>query len=174
MKSNKLIIKDVAERINKSVSKGIDKSLDSLEKSLPRQIKKRAQLGQGGNFNKDRLGGSGKKFKELKESTIKQRNIYKKKLSSNTTPGRSNQTATGKMLNSLKARKRPGQKIEIDTSDKKRAGLTGKGKKISNIEVRELNEKKGRTFLGLLDFEVIKAQRTVRKEVLKEVRKANK
>ena len=56
-------------------------------------------------FGVSRNNGTEKKFKDLKDSTIRKRKILQKKgkLSSKTTPATSNQTETGLMVSDIKA-----------------------------------------------------------------------
>ena len=172
MSKNTLIIKNAAKKVNKAVDKGVDNALNKLQKSVPKQIKQRTQLGTGGNFNKDLVGGSKKPISKLSGKYKETRKRYQSNLSSNTGVNTSNLTATGKMLESLEARRISGGRLEVDTDDKTRSDLTGNGKSYSNKKIREFVEVK-RPFLGLLDFEVEKARRVVRKEIDKELSKAN-
>jgi hypothetical protein len=112
---------------------------------IPAQIRKRTQLG------KDLKGG---KIKPIEDSTKDYRKRYSKNLDSNTTPNRSNLTATGQMLNSIES-KAKGLVYEITLKSKRTKDLSGSTSKVTNAEIKDFQEKQGRFFWGLTDFEKV-------------------
>lgn len=97
-----------------------------------------------------RLEGEGKKgsLKELKESTIKYRERYSKRLHPDTEPSKSNLTATGQMLDALTG-KASGNKVTVFIKNNKRKKeLSGSRSGLTNEQVRSYVEKE-REFLVL-------------------------
>lgn len=117
-------------------------------------IAKRTRLGYG----VDRNGGQKSPLKSLALSTIKQRTALRKsgKLSSFTRPGRSNLTATGQLLDSLKVTYLKDGEINIAPD-----GRRDDGKK--NREVAGYQEEAGRIFMRLSQPEFNQALRFYRK-----------
>ena len=102
----------------------------------------------------------GKPIPGNEESTIKYRERYSKNLDSDTTPQKSNATATGQLLNSMKG-KAVGTKITIDLKTGRRRELSGSKSKLTNTEVNEYYENrdlkygpKKREWFGLQDNEI--------------------
>jgi hypothetical protein len=91
-------------------------------------------------------------LKELKESTIKFRERYSKRLHPDTAPPTSNVTATGQMLDALTG-KASGSKVTIFIkNNKRRKELSGSRSTLTNEQVRKYVENE-REFLVLRDDE---------------------
>lgn len=107
-------------------------------------IKIRTQIeGQGTNGDLD----------ALKPSYIKQRARYAENLSPETSPGKSNLTATGQMINAISG-KAGGGKVTVSVNKKRRRGeLSGSRSKLTNDQVRAYVEENGREFLKLSEQE---------------------
>jgi hypothetical protein len=133
------------KQIEKYLNSRISKAMDEVSELIPAQIRKRTQLG------KDLKGG---KIKPIENSTKAYRKRYSKNLDSNTTPNRSNLTATGQLLNSIES-KAKGLVYEITLKDKRSKDLSGSTSKASNTEIKDFQEKQGRFFWGLTDFEKV-------------------
>jgi hypothetical protein len=121
----------------------IEFAVKEVVKLVPEQIRIRTQLG------KDLKGG---KIKRLAASTVAYRRRYSDNLDSNTSPGRSNLTATGQLLRAIEA-KADKNKIVISLKNKRSRDLSGASSKVSNSEVKDFQEDKGRFFFGLAEFE---------------------
>lgn len=96
--------------------------------------------------------GTAGKLKPLKQSTKKNRERYKENLSQDTSPGESNLTGTGQLLDALRGRAGAG-KVTVDIKPGKRKGeLSGGRSTLSNQEVRKYVEE-DREFLKLSEQE---------------------
>jgi hypothetical protein len=100
-----------------------------------------------------RQEGEGAKgsLKALERSTIKFRERYSNRLHPDTSPSKSNLTATGQLIDAIRGKAVQGKvKIDIKPGTRK-AGITGKRSKdkISNEDVRKYVEDAGREFLAL-------------------------
>ena len=92
--------------------------------------------------------------KEARSENRKNRDIFKtKELSKKTTPSKSNLTATGLMLDSVRG-KNVGGKIIIDIVDKKGTDLYGSPNNTTTNEKANFQAKQNRRFLDLAKFEV--------------------
>ena len=129
-------------RIEKEI-KEAPKNFDFILKWIPEQITRRTRTGKG--VSED--GGKTTKLKAIKLSTQENRLRLKRKgnLSSVTTPRRSNATATGQMLDSIKG-KRSGSKFIFEFSGSRKEGE-------SNQKVAEYYGK-DRPFFFLAKFEI--------------------
>lgn len=131
-------------------------------------IRRRTRLGYG--VKKE--GGTKGKLKELSDSYKARRRKKASELHSETTPARSNLTYTGQMLDSIYAQRvslnefvlslRPYRK-PVPTKKK-----NAKKRQLTNEQVAEFNEQKGRTFFNLSRSEL----RQVEIELRESVRKA--
>ena len=131
------------KQIENIINSKLDKTLSEVSKLIPIQIKKRTQLGKDLNNSK---------IKDIEDSTKAYRKRYKSNLSSNTTPNKSNLTATGQLLDSIQCEVKDRQ-FEISLKDQRKNDLSGKKSKVKNSEIRKFQEDQGRPFFGLLDFE---------------------
>lgn len=174
MSRNTDIIKRAGLKATKAVDNGVGKALDILEREIPEQIKKRTRLGGGvQTVNNEGFGGRRTKLDSLSESYKKKRKLYKSNLSSQTSPSKSNLTATGQLLDSIKSRKRPGDKLDFKVTGSRRKELDGSKSNKTNEQVRKYVEEK-REFLGLTNAEVNKFTRLARKIIEKELSKVLK
>lgn len=135
--------------------------LNSLAKDTAKQIKTRTQLGKSAEEN-----GSSKKLKVLKESYKDIRRKNRNRLSRNTTVSRSNLTATGQMLNALFGIFR-GKSIIIDIKEGRGKDLTGRNTGVTNKDLIDFNEDKGRRFFDLTKFE----ENELRRKIADKIRK---
>lgn len=136
--------------------------LNKLARSTANQIKKRTQLKRGVSES-----GQLNNIKGLKESYIDVRTKNRSRLDPNTTPARSNLTATGQMLNNLQG-KYKNRSIEIDFKKEERsASLTGQKSSVKNSEIVGFQEEQGRRFFDLSDSEI----NGLRREIANRIRK---
>lgn len=94
-------------------------------------------------------------LKKLEDSTIEIRERYSSNLHPDTSPSKSNLTATGQLLDALRGTASQG-KVTVDIKPTSRkAELSGKKSKktLTNNDVREYVEDNGREFLKLSDAE---------------------
>jgi hypothetical protein len=101
------------------------------------------------------LGENGNNEKlKIKQSTENYRKRYEDNLHPDTSPGTANLTATGQLLDALRARA-GGGKVTIDIKPTKRKGeLSGSKSKLNNNQVREYVEKNpSNEFLKLSEAE---------------------
>jgi hypothetical protein len=94
-------------------------------------------------------------LKKLEDSTIETRERYSSNLHPDTSPSKSNLTATGQLLDALRGIASQG-KVTVDIKPTSRkAELSGKKSKktLTNNDVREYVEDNGREFLKLSDAE---------------------
>jgi len=155
--------------------------LNNLAKETAEQIKRRTQLGKGVSDS-----GKNQKLKGLSESYKKQRrgelafftnsngkvvpitsNVRKPKLDKNTTPNRSNLTATGQLLNALRGiYKRRNIIIDFD-KERRGPGLTGQRGKATNSDIVGYQEKQGRPFFDLSRSELNGLRRKIANRIRK-------
>jgi phage gpG-like protein len=161
--------KDITDFV-KSVEKTIDESLSRkqltiLGKATLTIIYKRTKKGIGVRKTGS-IGKSPKKLKPLADSTIARRKAFKR-LSSTTSPGKSNLTFTGQLLDSLKVKKISARKksFVISPEGKRRGGS------IANFEVAEFVDENGRPFLGLTKDDVKDITKLYQSSFAKLVRK---
>lgn len=152
---------DAVKKVTSSIKKN---DLQSLGDFIAAMIRKRTRLGYGVN----NTGGDRFKLADLKgrpkpySSTIRAREYLKAKgeLSSLTTPTKSNLTATGRMLDSIRAVVRGlGVTIFIPNSSRPDS-------KATNKEIARYNEEKGRPFFNLSGSEI----RQLKNEVVKMIK----
>lgn len=108
----------------------------------------------------------------LSESYIDTRERNRKRLSSKTSPSKSNLTATGQMLNALQATSTANKATVSVKKTKRRAELTGGKSGLTNDEVRKYVEDNGREFLKLSPEEkdqLIKVATDIVKEHLRDL-----
>lgn len=163
------ISKKITDKINKSVKFSVDREL--AEKTAD-QIRTRTRLGFGVDEN-----GRQERLKPLAESYREQRkgNIAfftnqfgvkipfvpktKPKLSSLTTPSKSNLTNTSQMLDSIKGKAKNGVMF-ISITGLRRDGFTNK-------EIADFVEDQGRTFFNLTNAEKNQLAREIKNRILK-------
>jgi hypothetical protein len=105
-------------------------------------------IGQQAKLGKDYK--SGNKFKSLSSSYIQKRQKNASDLHKRTRPRKSNVTATGQMIDSLKVSKVMEKSVDVSCSGSRYESAFDNGK-LSNAEVAYYVEKAGRHFLGLSD-----------------------
>lgn len=165
------IEKLISERISKAVSASLDRE---LAQDTANQIKVRTQLGFGVDENGKQI-----KLKPLSESTRAQRrgdvvfytDVFGRlrtfepdsppRLSSKTSPAKSNLTRSGEMLESLTGEAKNNQ-ILINVK-----GLRKDGSGLTNEEVKDFVEAQGREFLKLTSGEKNKLIREIKNRVLR-------
>jgi hypothetical protein len=91
-------------------------------------------------------------LRALEDKTVKHREKYSKNLHPDTSPGKSNLTATGQLLDSVTG-KAVGDKVNISLKGKRKKGLDGKRSNVSNDTVGEGMRLQGREFLKLSEQE---------------------
>jgi len=133
-------------------------------------IKKRTKLGYG--VEKDMA--SREKFDNLSDHYVKFRkeNPYNE-LDGSTSPGKSNLTYSGQMLNALRGASKSAYQGDIYL-DNKRRRLEGDSKSFTNNELAVWNAEKGRNFLAISDLEYKRLVQKIEKELTKEIRQAFK
>lgn len=132
------------------------KKFEQVAKYVDNAIRVRTRLGKGDD---------NKKFKELKASTKKKRKRYEKNLSEFTRPDKSNLTATGQMLDSIKS-KTDGSKIIMGFKEKRTNELDGTPSKLTNSDVAIFSEQLGRLFFGLTPLQRKEFTRRLKAELL--------
>lgn len=145
MSNNTKKIDDLKKRLEGSLDKIIT---DSVSKSLGDKvvdiIKRRSRRGYGITDNEGSAA-----FEKLADSTVEQRKRYKRNLSSETRPSKSNITGTGQMLDSMRSNPQRGKiQVEIPKS-KRRKELSGAQSTLTNAEVAGYVQQNGRKFFGL-------------------------
>lgn len=143
-------------KIKKVLSKMPEDDYDFLIKKIIEQIRKRTKAGKG-------LSSSGKDLEKLKALSDSYKELRKKKrskLGDKATPGKSNLTASGKMLDSMKGRKKKGPSLEFELKGTTK-GLGSKS--VSTDKVASYQEDQGRKFFGLSESEERGIQREIRK-----------
>jgi hypothetical protein len=137
------------------------KAAKAIAQAIPDLIKIRTRLeGEG-------IKG---KLKKLEKTTIAYRERYSQNLSSDTSPGESNLTATGQLLDSIKS-KSVGSKVIAEFKKGKRKGeLSGSKSKLTNQEVNKYVEKNGRAFFDLTKEEMQDAEDLATEIIKKEIK----
>lgn len=150
---------DILKAFEQALAKVLSSSnQQKIADELADTMRVRAQL--GGSV--DKTGAKKKSFKKLSEKYIEQRKSDSN-LSSLTSPGKSNITRTGQLIESLRGRgKKAGFEITPDGS--RNDGLT-------NEEVADFVEKGGRPFLNLSDIELKKLARLIEEQLSDEINK---
>jgi len=136
MRFTKLLRKVVDDTASKEVMEAVGNQAVEI-------IKRQARLG-----NDYKTGG---KFKNLSDSYISKRNKYKSELDPRTRPKRSNVTATGQLIESLKLSDIRARSVEVEASGNRKGGSPFDSGKKTNAEVAYWVEYHGRHFLGLND-----------------------
>jgi len=149
------------DKLEKAVDNAID---DKLAKDTANQVRKRTQLGYGVDEN-----GKQVKLEPLSIDYKETRKKNKTRLSGNSTPGKSNLTATGQMLKGLTGRAKDNQ-IFIRITGSRTTDLTGYPSNLSNAEVADFVEEQGRRFMDLTNAEKNQLIRTLRQKILKNMK----
>jgi hypothetical protein len=159
MMANKL--KELSNRLKVKIKLAQVKAARALAETIPEVIRIRTQ--QEG----DGVNGP---LKSLEPSTKKYRKRYEANLSSDTDPDRSNLTATGQLLDSIKG-KNIGSKVVIEPGKSKRKGeLSGGKSRLTNREVNKYVDENGREFLRLNKQETEEATNLAKDIIAEELR----
>lgn len=142
----------------------VNVDLDFLIQEIPRIIKVRTRLGKGVSDK-----GELKPLKKLKKSYVIIRERNKSDLSSETTTGRSNLTATGQMLENIQGT-RQGTRFIFTFRDKRKKSAFDNGS-LTNGEVAGYVRDNGRPFFLLSESEKKGLQRRVSAILKRAVRK---
>lgn len=166
-----ITFKNEVEKYGKQVKKSLRSVMPKLQKEVPEQIRTRTRLGNrvDHNFN-DRLGGKTGKFDKLSNKYKRTRRKLKNNLDPKTTPAKSNLTATGQLLDSIKARRRGRTGLLIYLEKQRRVDLRGNPATIDNVTLAEYVEEK-RPFFALSDGELNKFRRMIRDKILSDLNK---
>lgn len=136
--------------------------LKGLAKETAGQIKKRTQLKKGVSSS-----GSLTPLKGLSEGYKKQRRRFRGGLDGNTSPNKSNLTATGQMLNALRGLYK-NRSIQIDFSTESRGpDFRGYRSRAKNSDIVGYQEKQGRRFFDLSDSELNGLRRKIANRIRK-------
>lgn len=175
--SNDKVFDRVFRKNKIAVERGLQIATKAVAKETTVQIKTRTRL--GGGLSRDtesgKLDGKRKQLEKLSPSYKKQRQRYKANLDSKfTNVGRSNLTATGQMLKSIRSRVKPGNTVFTEIiAGGRRKELDGSSPRLNNKQIQEFVEEK-RPFLGLTTAESNKLRRLARDIILKQIQGVNR
>jgi hypothetical protein len=160
------VLKKVQDRIDRAVKDTLSRTqLKVIGEEQKNKVKTRTRLGKGVSETTDRLT----RLKRLKDSTKETRKRYRGRLHSQTTVSKSNLTATGQLLDSLRTRVENNSVI-IFLKDRRSTELSGSASTKTNSEVANYAKKGGRNFLELSSSEVNALIRDIRKRILDKIR----
>lgn len=155
-----LTIKATQLKIKRATEQGIRKAARSLAKSLPEMIRQRTRSGRG---LLGTLAGLSSGYVEKRKKS--------KRLSKETSPTKSNLTATGQMLNALKGIA-SGSIVTVFVADKARTRELGGGDSTkTNKEVARYADETGRPFLGITPQEEANARKEATKIIADEIKR---
>ena len=189
---NEQKIADIIKKIDKATTP-TNADLKATGEEIVESIVQRTRAGYGVT---KQVGGKQTRLKRLSKSYTDQRKgklqfftkdgrtfpvknkkgkktIKKPNLSKTTTPGRSNLTATGQLLESLfyKTRKIGFGLIIIALKEGRGADLFGNPPKVNNSEITQFQRKAGREYLGLSKTQKRRVQDNLSKRIRERVRK---
>lgn len=152
-----IIKSEFNEQLNNVIGRVTSKrTLNKLGKEARNQVVKRTRLGQGVTGQ-----GQPEPLKPLKQSTKDYRTRYSKNLSRFTSKNKSNLTATGQFLDSMKYRVNPvNNQVELFFENNRRRELSGGPPRVKHTDLLEYVSK-DRFFFDLTDFEIRKLQSIV-------------
>lgn len=188
-KNANTIDKQVSESVTKAVAQAVNQGVtQAYVEELKDRVVNRTRLGIGVNP----INGKGYKLPPLSEGyktarkgtkiakqnkfdAKRKRNAKKKelpppKLTSTTTPSKSNLTATGQLLRSLtvaKARITGGVAFFINVGDNRGKDLFGRSSKIGNKTLVGYLAQQGRVFLGFTNSQKNQITKEIRQIILK-------
>lgn len=158
MATNEKKLNDLAKKtdtlINEMAREG---DFNFLLEEVPRIIKVRTQLGKGVSEN----GGKLSPLKKLENERYRELRKTSDKLSPNTTPGRSNLTATGQLLESIQG-DRSGTEFRFFFNPKRTTDLSGRVSRATNQDIVRGQEAQGRPFFFLAKTELTGLSRKIR------------
>lgn len=155
---DKQILNAVTQKVSSSLKKGFN---DQYAEDLKGRIKKRTRLG---------TGVDGKPFNALKSTQYKRLRKRSQNLSAETTPAKSNLTATGQLVNSLTVVKfKVGGAVSyiFKLGDNRGRDLRGKSSKIGNKQLNEYVELQKRKWLGFTKAQINEIKRDIRQFIIK-------
>ncbi len=154
-------LKSLKERLKIKIKLAQVKAAKALAEAIPEVIKIRTrEEGEGAN---------GQPLKKLSKSYIEFRSKADD-LSSDTTPDKSNLTATGQLIDSIKG-KNVGTKVVIEPGKAKRKGeLYGRKSTLTNKQVNKYVDENGREFLKLSSEEKKQAEELAKQIIEDEIR----
>jgi len=150
-------------KLERSILQGQLRAARELAKLIPTMVRERTRKGLG-------LLGS---LDGLSDSYIKFRTRVRSRLSKETSPGMSNLTATGQLLNAIIGEAR-GTLIRVFISDKPRRRELNPSANATNKEIRGYVESQGREFLGLTANERKEVERIAAETIKMEIRRVFK
>jgi hypothetical protein len=156
-------LKKLSDKMNRVMEKN-PSDYDFLTTEIPDQIRKRTRLGKGAlNFNagSGKLAGLSSDYKEFRAKK-------KGDLSNQTTPNRSNATATGQMLDSIQGT-RSQLSFRFFFQGKRSKELSGSSR-LSNEEVAKYYQQNGRPFFTLTKAEVNQFTRKIKDVLTKRIK----
>lgn len=166
------MIDDLIEKIKRITSEYTSSEKGKrLGQQIVDIIKKRTRTGKAVG----KMNGPTGKFVKIKEKTVDYRKKYEKNLSEFTTPGRTNITATGQMLDSLRSESKT-DSIVIYFEDKRTTELDGRPSKITNSKLAKYtqegsNNRPARPFLNLSRTEMDEIAKTIKRDILEMIRR---
>jgi hypothetical protein len=160
--SNQKKIQDKIDKLNK-LRESFD-AADSKEvgDKVVKSIQKRSRQGKD---------VEGQNFDALSKEYKKQRKRNSRNLDETTTPNKSNVTATGQMLKSMRAEGVKGKIVINPPSGNRSKELSGSSPRISNREVARYVQEDGRRFFGLTDKQKTELTRDVKNVLLRKLKK---
>lgn len=150
-------LKDLQEKLaNIRRNIGNQQTMEKVAEETAKEVKARTKRGRGVENN----GGKVSKLKPLKESTKRRRRRLKAagNLSDETTPGKSNLTQKGDMINSVEGK---GRRLEADIK------VTGR----KNRTKAEKHTETGRAFMNLSKREISKAVNIIEEDIINDIKK---
>lgn len=150
-------------RLERAILQGQLRAARELAKFIPAMIRERTRSGQGLLGSLDGLSTSYVKFRER----------VKARLSKETSPSKSNLTATGQLLNAIIG-EATGTVVKIFISPKPRKKELNPSANASNRDIRKYVEEGGREFLGLTANERRVIEEEAAEVIKTEIRKAFK
>lgn len=165
MSNNLKRLKELSERISQAVNESIDTAQSKrLGDNLAGQIRKRTRLGYGVGTN-----GQQQRLLRLTDLYIEHREDNRSDLSEATRPGKSNLTATGQMLNSLRGRGARAQ-IVVEITGNRTKELGDRRSRLSNSQVARYVQEQGRPFFKVTNAEKNGLAREVKRLILAKLR----
>jgi hypothetical protein len=156
-----LTIKTTQVKLSRAIEQGVRKAAREIAQTLPKIVRDRVRAGFG-------LSG---RLKSLSDGYIKFRTRAARRLSKETSPGKSNLTATGQMLNAIIGQA-TGSIVRIFMKDTRKRELSGGATKTNN-EVRRYAEE-DRPFFELTRNERAMAEKKAAEIIKQELRRVLK
>jgi hypothetical protein len=135
-------------------------AFDFLLVDVPELIRKRTRLGKGVSTT----GGPLEPLKKRKPNTRYEQLRKSANLSSETTPGRSNLTASGQLLESIVG-ERSQASFRFFFRDSRKPGIDGRSSSSTNSQIARGQREQGRPFFFLSKTEIGLLSRKIRDEI---------